>query len=125
MYPVAGGGGLGIHATIDLAGQTRFGPDVTWVDDINYDFDASRKADFATAIRRYYPGLDSDRLVPAYTGIRPKLSGPGEAAADFEIQAADTHGVDGLVNLFGIESPGLTASLAIGEYVYKALLQSK
>ncbi len=125
VYPVPGGGGLGIHATIDLAGQTRFGPDVTWVNDVNYDFDASRKADFADAIRRYYPGLDSDRLVPAYTGIRPKLSGPGEKAADFEIQFADTHGADGLVNLFGIESPGLTASLAIGEYVYKALLQSK
>lgn len=122
VYPVAGGGGLGIHATIDLAGQTRFGPDVTWVDEINYDFDASRKADFETAIRRYYPGLESDRLVSAYTGIRPKLVGPGEAAADFVIQAADQHGVDGLVNLFGIESPGLTASLAIADYVHEKLL---
>ena len=125
VYPVAGEGGLGIHATVDLAGQTRFGPDVSWVTDINYDFDASRKADFASAIQRYYPGLDSDRLVPAYTGIRPKLSGPGEAAADFVIQAADQHGVDGLINLFGIESPGLTASLAIAEYVHQKLLPSK
>jgi L-2-hydroxyglutarate oxidase LhgO len=125
VYPVAGGGGLGIHATVDLAGQTRFGPDVSWVSDINYDFDDSRKADFADAIRRYYPGLETNRLVPAYTGIRPKLCGPGEAAADFEIQAANKHGIDGLINLFGIESPGLTASLAIGEYVHKALLQSK
>jgi L-2-hydroxyglutarate oxidase LhgO len=125
VYPVAGGGGLGIHATIDLAGQTRFGPDVSWVTDINYDFDASRKAAFANAIRPYYPGLDSDRLIPAYTGIRPKLSGPGDKAADFEIQAADQHGIDGLVNLFGIESPGLTAALAIGDYVYEALRQSK
>jgi L-2-hydroxyglutarate oxidase LhgO len=125
VYPVAGGGGLGIHATIDLAGQTRFGPDVTWVSDIDYDFDDSRKADFVDAIRRYYPGLESERLSPAYTGIRPKLSGPGEQAADFEIHAADKHGVDGLINLFGIESPGLTAALAIGEYVHDALLQSK
>ncbi len=125
VYPVAGGGGLGIHATVDLAGQTRFGPDVSWVTDINYDFDSTRKAVFASAIRRYFPNLDSHKLVPAYTGIRPKLSGPGEQAADFEIQAANKHGIDGLINLFGIESPGLTASLAIGEYVHKALLQSK
>jgi len=125
VYPVAGGGGLGIHATIDLAGQTRFGPDVSWVTDINYDFDSSRQAEFADAIRPYYPGLDSDRLMPAYTGIRPKLSGPGEQAADFEIQAANKHGIDGLINLFGIESPGLTASLAIGEYVHTALLRSE
>lgn len=125
VYPVAAGGGLGIHATLDLAGQTRFGPDVSWVDEVDYDFDASRKADFADAIRRYYPGLDEDRLVPAYTGIRPKLAGPGEAAADFAIHAADKHGIEGLVNLFGIESPGLTAALAIGEYVHNALLQSK
>ena len=125
VYPVAGGGGLGIHATIDMAGQTRFGPDVTWVTDIDYDFDSSRKADFANEIRPYFPGLDSDKLIPAYTGIRPKLSGPGDSAADFEIQAADKHGVDGLVNLYGIESPGLTAALAIGEYVCEALLQSK
>jgi L-2-hydroxyglutarate oxidase LhgO len=124
VYPVAGGGGLGIHSILDLAGQIRFGADVSWVDEINYDFDASRKADFETAIRRYYPDLESDRLVPAYTGIRPKLSGPGEAAADFEIQCADQHGIDGLVNLFGIESPGLTASLAIADYVCKKLLPS-
>ena len=125
VYPIAGGSGLGIHATIDLAGQTRFGPDVSWVTDINYDFDSSRKAEFAKAIRPYYPGLDSDKLIAAYTGIRSKLSGPGEKAADFEIQAANQHGIDGLINLFGIESPGLTASLAIGEYVCQALLQSK
>lgn len=124
VYPVAGGGGLGIHATIDLVGQTRFGPDVTWVDEINYDFDESGKGEFVRAIRRYYPEVESDRLVPAFTGIRPKLSGPGDAAVDFEIQAADQHGVDGLVNLFGIESPGLTASLAIAEYVYEKLLPS-
>ncbi len=125
VYPVAGAGGLGIHATLDLAGQTRFGPDVSWVADINYDFDSTRKAEFASAIRQYYPDLDSDRLIPAYTGIRPKLSGPGEKVADFEIQAADKHGIDGLINLFGIESPGFTASLAIGDYVHKALLESK
>jgi L-2-hydroxyglutarate oxidase LhgO len=124
VYPVAGDGGLGIHSILDLAGQTRFGADVSWVNEIDYDFDASRKDEFVTAIRRYYPGLDSDKLVPAYTGIRPKLSGPGEKAADFEIQAADQHGVEGLINLFGIESPGLTASLAIAEYVHEKLLLS-
>lgn len=125
VYPVAGGGGLGIHATLDLAGQTRFGPDVTWVADIDYDFDDSRRLDFADAIRRYYPGLDSDRLIPAYTGIRPKLSGPGEQAADFQIHGADKHGIAGLVNLFGIESPGLTAALAIADSVHDALLRSR
>lgn len=122
VYPVAGGGGLGIHSIIDLAGRTRFGADVKWVSNIDYDFDASRKEDFELAIRRYYPGLDSERLVPAYTGIRPKLSGPGEQAADFDIQCASRHGVEGLVNLFGIESPGLTAALAIADYVHDRLL---
>lgn len=124
VYPVAGGGGLGIHATIDLAGQTRFGPDVTWVDGIDYGFDDSRKADFTAAIRRYYPGVEEDRLIAAYTGIRPKLVGSGQAPADFEIHTAGRHGIDGLVNLFGIESPGLTAALAIGDYVHNALLTS-
>lgn len=122
VYPVAGGGGLGIHATVDLAGQTRFGPDVTWVSAIDYEFDDTRKPDFVDAISTYYPGLDSDRLIPAYTGIRPKLSGVGEPAADFQIQGADQHGIDGLVNLFGIESPGLTAALAIGDRVHDLLL---
>ncbi len=121
IYPIPGDGGLGIHVTIDMNGCARFGPDAVWVKEINYEFDADRKADFVDAIRRYYPALDEERLSPAYTGIRPKLSGPGAAAADFEIQSFDVHGVKGLVNLFGIESPGLTASLAIAELVYRKL----
>ena len=114
VYPLAGAGGLGVHVTIDLAGQARFGPDVRWVDMVDYTFDDSRRSEFCAAIQRYYPSLDVTRLVPGYTGIRPKLVGVGEPAADFVIQGPSVHGVDGLVNLFGIESPGLTASLAIG-----------
>ena len=122
IYPVPSDGGLGIHATNDLSGATRFGPDVTWVDEIDYEFDESRKADFVSAILPYFPGLDEERLVPAYTGIRPKLVGADGPASDFVIQGEADHGVPGLVNLFGIESPGLTASLAIGDYVRKILL---
>jgi len=122
IYPVPSGGGLGIHATNDLAGTARFGPDVTWADEVDYGFDESCKPEFVTAIRRYFPALDADKLAPAYTGVRPKLHGPGEAPADFVIEGQAEHGVRGLVNLFGIESPGLTSSLAIGEYV-TALLQ--
>ena len=113
VYPLAGGGGLGVHVTIDLGGQVRFGPDVRWVDEVDYAFDDSRRNDFIAAIERYYPALDRHRIVPAYTGIRPKLVGPSEPAADFVVQGPAVHGVAGLVNLFGIESPGLTASLAI------------
>lgn len=117
VYPVPAGGGLGIHATIDLGGNTRFGPDVVWVEEIDYGFEPCRKPDFVAAIRRYFPDLDEDRLQPAYTGIRPKISGHGEPAADFLIECERAHGVAGLINLFGIESPGLTAALAIGEHV--------
>ena len=117
VYPVPVDGGLGIHATNDMGGSARFGPDVEWVERIDYNFDDSRKDRFVNAIRRYYPQLDESKLSPAYTGIRPKLAGPGESPRDFVIQGAETHGLPGLVNLFGIESPGLTASLAIGEYV--------
>ena len=109
--------GLGVHLTLDLAGQARFGPDVQWVDVIDYSVDPARCADFTDAIRQYWPGLPDDSLAPAYAGIRPKLGGPGEAAADFVIQSASTHGLAGLVNLFGIESPGLTSSLAIADEV--------
>jgi L-2-hydroxyglutarate oxidase LhgO len=119
VYPLPADGGLGIHATNDLGGAARFGPDVTWVDDIDYNFDACRKPVFVNAIRRYFPALDEEKLVPAYTGIRPKLYGAGEPPADFVIECEANHGVRGLVNLFGIESPGLTASLAIAEYVKK------
>lgn len=121
IYPVAGAGGLGIHVTLDLAGGVRFGPDVEWISDLDYSIDESRRDAFATAIRRYYPDLDAARLQPGYTGIRPKISGPGARAADFCIQGPAEHGWPGLVNLYGIESPGLTASLAIADKVAAAL----
>lgn len=117
VYPVPEPGGLGIHLTLDLGGQAKFGPDVRWIDRIDYGFDDSRAAAFLAAIRTYLPDLDETRLAPDYTGIRPKIVGPGEAAADFRIDGPEVHGVRGLVNLFGIESPGLTASLAIGDHV--------
>jgi L-2-hydroxyglutarate oxidase LhgO len=121
VYPLPYGGGLGIHATNDLSGAARFGPDVTWVDSITYDFDESRKPAFVAAIKNYFPALNEEKLTPAYTGIRPKLTGPGQPAADFEIRDESDHGIPGLVNLFGIDSPGLTASLAIGEFVMRLL----
>lgn len=117
IYPVPEPGGLGVHLTLDLGGQARFGPDVEWVDRIDYAVDPARAAGFAEAIRRYWPGLPAGALQPGYAGIRPKISGPGEPPADFVIQDARAHGLPGLVNLFGIESPGLTASLAIAEEV--------
>ncbi|WP_324251853.1 NAD(P)/FAD-dependent oxidoreductase [Paraburkholderia saeva] len=115
IYPMPNDAGLGVHLTIDLGGQARFGPDVEWVDTINYDVDPRRAESFYAAIRAYWPQLPDGALQPAYAGIRPKLSGPGEPAADFMIQGPAAHGVRGLVNLFGIESPGLTASLAIAQ----------
>ncbi|SKC49878.1 NAD(P)/FAD-dependent oxidoreductase [Paraburkholderia hospita] len=117
IYPMPNEAGLGVHLTIDLGGQARFGPDVEWVDTINYDVDPQRAESFYAAIRAYWPALPDHALQPAYAGIRPKLSGPGEPAADFLIQGPAAHGVRGLVNLFGIESPGLTASLAIAQRV--------
>ncbi len=117
VYPIAEPGGLGVHVTLDMAGQIKFGPDVMWLDEVDYTFDESRKASFVAAIRRYYPGLDPARLHPGYTGIRPKISGPGTPAADFRIDGPAVHGVAGLINLLGIESPGLTASLAIADVV--------
>jgi L-2-hydroxyglutarate oxidase LhgO len=113
VYPVPEPGGLGVHVTIDLAGQARFGPDVEWVERIDYSVDPGRAARFYASIRRYWPGLPDGALLPGYSGIRPKTAGPGEPAPDFEIQGPARHGVPGLVNLFGIESPGLTASLAL------------
>ena len=117
VYPLPEPGGLGTHLTLDLAGRARFGPDVEWVEELDYSVDPGRRAGFAAAIRRYWPGVDADRLQPDYAGIRPKLSKPGEAAADFCISGPAAHGVAGIVNLFGIESPGLTASLAIADEV--------
>jgi L-2-hydroxyglutarate oxidase LhgO len=121
VYPVADAESLGIHVTLDLAGAARFGPDVQWVDGEDYVFDESRRSAFTAAIRRYYPDLDEGRLQPGYTGVRPKLVGPGESPADFRVDGPMHHGVDGLVNLFGIESPGITASLAIAEHVRQLL----
>ena len=121
IYPVPEPGGLGTHLTLDMAGQARFGPDVEWVDRIDYDVDPARRDRFAAAVRRFWPKADPERLNPGYAGIRPKLSGPGEPAADFVISGPGEHGLDGLVNLFGIESPGLTASLAIADAVAREL----
>lgn len=117
VYPVPEAAGLGVHLTLDLAGQARFGPDVEWIDGIDYTVDPRRGDRFYAAIRRYWPGLRDGALQPGYAGIRPKISGPGEAAADFLIQGEAEHGVPGLVNLYGIESPGLTSSLAIADHV--------
>lgn len=121
IYPVAGGGGLGVHVTLDISGRVRFGPDVVWVNAVNYGFDDSRKDDFIEAIQRYYPKLDPERLAPGYTGIRPKIAAPGAPAADFLVQGPGEHGIPGLVNLFGIESPGLTSSLALAGIVTRTL----
>lgn len=117
IYPLPEPGGLGVHLTLDLGGQGRFGPDVEWIEREDYDVDPARADRFADSIRRWWPGLPADALQPAYAGIRPKLHGPGEEAADFVIQGPAEHGVPGLVNLFGIESPGLTACLAIADAV--------
>lgn len=117
VYPVPEPGGLGVHLTLDIAGQMRFGPDVEWIDTIDYRINPARQTHFETEIRKYWPSLPENALQPTYCGIRPKLSGPGQAAADFRIDGPNQHGVAGLVNLFGIESPGLTSSLAIAEHV--------
>ncbi len=121
VYPIAEAGGLGVHVTLDLAGQIRFGPDVQWIEAVDYSFDDGRRAQFVAAIRRYFPDLEPDRLQPGYTGVRPKISAPGEPAADFRLDGPAVHGIPGLVNLYGIESPGLTASLAIADAVLAAL----
>jgi L-2-hydroxyglutarate oxidase LhgO len=129
IYPLPEPGGLGVHVTLDLAGQMRFGPDVEWVPvtargDEDYRVDPARAAPFEAAIRAYWPALPDGALQPAYAGLRPKTTGPGEPAGDFVIQGPATHGVAGLVNLFGIESPGLTAALAIGDHVAALLAAS-
>lgn len=125
VYPVPEPGGLGVHLTLDLGGTARFGPDVEWTEALDYRVDPARGERFYTAIRKYWPELADGALQPAYSGIRPKLSGPDEANSDFVIQGAATHGVAGLVNLFGIESPGLTSSLAIAEHVTRILAPQK
>jgi L-2-hydroxyglutarate oxidase LhgO len=117
IYPVPEPGGLGVHLTLDMAGQARFGPDVEWVDHIDYAVDPARAERFYPAIRKYWPTLPDRALMPSYSGIRPKIVPPAVASQDFLIQGPRDHGVDGLINLFGIESPGLTSSLAIADYV--------
>ena len=124
IYPLPDEGGLGVHLTLDLAGQARFGPDVVWVEDEDLSVSEQRRPVFAEAIRQWWPEVDESRLSPGYAGLRPKLSGPGEAAADFVIQDSGVHGLEGVVHLFGIESPGLTASLAIADEVCARLLGS-
>lgn len=127
IYPLPTDGGLGVHLTLDLGGQAKFGPDVAWIDDVtastdlgrdlDYTVDARRADAFAAEVRRYWPRLPDGVLTPAYSGIRPKLSGPGKPAADFWVEGPADHGCEGVVQLFGIESPGLTASFAIAEAV--------
>jgi L-2-hydroxyglutarate oxidase LhgO len=117
VYPVPEPGGLGVHVTLDLGGRARFGPDVEWVDTIDYTVDPGRSDRFYAAIRRYWPGLPDGSLEPGYAGIRPKISRTNAHAADFIVQGPRVHGVPGLVNLFGIESPGLTASLPLADLV--------
>lgn len=117
IYPVPVPGSLGTHLAFDLGGTARFGPDIHWVEEIDYDVDPGLKPVFVEAAQRIWPALDPDKLHPGYAGMRPKLSGPGEPMADFTIQGETDHGLPGLVNLFGIESPGLTSSLAIADRV--------
>ncbi|WP_047308352.1 NAD(P)/FAD-dependent oxidoreductase [Rhodopseudomonas palustris] len=117
IYPVPEPGGLGVHLTLDLGGQAKFGPDVEWIDEIDYVVDPARAARFYPAIRKYWPDLPDGALSPGYSGIRPKIVPPAVAVQDFVVQSPAEHGVAGLINLFGIESPGLTASLAIADHV--------
>jgi L-2-hydroxyglutarate oxidase LhgO len=122
IYPVPEAAGLGVHLTLDLGGQAKFGPDVEWVDSPeDLQVDARRSEGFYAEVRKYWPGLPDGALLPAYAGIRPKISGPHQAASDFVLQGPDQHGLPGLVNLFGIESPGLTSSLALGDAVASLL----
>jgi L-2-hydroxyglutarate oxidase LhgO len=126
IYPAPVDGGLGVHLTLDLGGRMRFGPDVEWLDHndptrVDYAVDLRRAESFAAAIRRYWPALPDNALAPDYAGCRPKLSGRGEPAGDFRIDGAETHRLNGLVNLFGVESPGLTASPAIAKETVQRL----
>ncbi|MGH8211098.1 MAG: NAD(P)/FAD-dependent oxidoreductase, partial [Steroidobacteraceae bacterium] len=117
IYPLPETGGLGVHLTLDLAGRARFGPDVQWVEQCEYTVEPRRAEQFYAAIRAYWPHLADGALQPAYAGIRPKISGPAQAAADFRVDGPEAHGIASVVNLFGIESPGLTASLALAAHV--------
>jgi L-2-hydroxyglutarate oxidase LhgO len=121
IYPMPDEAGLGVHVTLDLNGRVRFGPDVEWIKSIDYHVDPGAAHGFYDSIRRYWPELPDGALTPDYAGIRPKLVGPGQPAVDFVIQGRRDHGIPGLVNLFGMESPGITASLAIADMVRREL----
>ena len=123
-YLVPPPGGLGVHLTLDLAGKTRFGPDVEWISEVDYSVDPGRCDSFYAAIRIYWPGLPSGALQPGYAGVRPKITGPKEPAVDFVVQGTEIHGVLGLINLYGIESPGLTASMPLADEVMRRLALS-
>lgn len=124
IYPIPHHAGLGVHLTLDLGGQAKFGPDTEWIDKVDYDIDPSRCNGFYEAVRTYWPGMQDGTLSPGYTGIRPKISGPTEPAADFMLAGPARHGIPGLVNLFGIESPGLTSSLALAQETILLLEQT-
>ena len=124
VYPAPEAAGLGVHLTLDMGGQAKFGPDVEWIEHEDYTVDPARAETFERAIRTYWPGLPAGALQAGYAGIRPKLQAPGEMAHDFAIHGAETHGIKGLINLYGIESPGITSSLAISEHVADHLAQN-
>jgi L-2-hydroxyglutarate oxidase LhgO len=117
IYPAPVDGGLGIHLTMDLAGRIKFGPDVEWIEEIGYQVTSDRRSSFAQSVARYWPGVNPEMLFPDYAGIRPKLTGPNQPAADFRIDGPEVHSLPRLVSLFGIESPGLTSSLSIADEV--------
>jgi len=125
IYPVPEFGGLGVHLTLDLNGHARFGPDVEWINEIDYHVSESRKSKFAESIQCYWPACDENKLQPGYSGIRPKIGNQSDFLDDFLIQSEADHSVPRLINLFGIESPGLTASMAIAEYVFSTLVQER
>jgi L-2-hydroxyglutarate oxidase LhgO len=121
IYPAPAPGGLGIHITLDMGGGMKFGPDVEWIETENYEVDPARAPSFYQYVRKYWPGLPDNSLIPDYAGIRPKITRQGEPAADFLIDRPQDHGLPGLVQMFGIESPGLTSSLSLAEYVVDSL----
>ena len=121
IYPVPSPGGLGVHVTLDMSGAVRFGPDVEWINEIDYGVDPKRAENFYAAIRQYYPKLMDNTLHPGYSGIRPKIAPKGSTAGDFMIQGPHDHGIPGLINMYGIESPGLTASLTLADLVSQKL----
>ena len=123
IYPLPGVASLGVHLGMDISGRCRFGPDMRWIDVPSYQFDDSQRSAFAASIRQWWPALRDEDLTPDFVGVRPKIAGPGQASADFVVQGRAVHGIDGLVNLFGIESPGLTSSLALAEDVAAVLAQ--